>query len=186
MSKTETKQTAGVGYELTRKRIKNLNLRIRADGSVAVSVPYGTPQSEVDRFVASRAGWILRHQAAAQQKVQLPAKPLPPKEDCMALFLPICEAVYPLFERVLEGQMPQITLRSMKSRWGSCHPQKKKITLAQQLALMPKEAVEYVIVHEFCHFVHPNHSAAFWALVGSILPDYKARKALLKPVPTVE
>ena len=41
-------------------------------------------------------------------------------------------------------------------------------------------AQEYVVVHEFCHFAHPNHSPAFWAAVARVMPDYKARQALLK------
>ena len=36
---------------------------------------------------------------------------------------------------------------------------------------------EYVVVHEFCHFAHPNHSPAFWAAVARVMPDYKARQA---------
>ena len=41
-------------------------------------------------------------------------------------------------------------------------------------------AQEYVVVHEFCHFAHPNHSPTFWAAVARVMPDYKARQALLK------
>lgn len=44
----------------------------------------------------------------------------------------------------------------------------------------PLPAQEYVVVHEFCHFAHPNHSPAFWAAVARVMPDYKARQALLK------
>ena len=53
-------------------------------------------------------------------------------------------------------------------------------TLASRLALQPRAAVEYVIVHEYCHFVHPNHQKEFWALVEQFLPDWKARRALLR------
>ena len=58
--------------------------------------------------------------------------------------------------------------------------EKKRITLASRLALQPVAAVEYVIVHEYCHFVHPNHQKEFWALVEQFLPDWKARRALLR------
>ena len=38
----------------------------------------------------------------------------------------------------------------------------------------------YVVVHEYCHFLQPNHSPAFWAEVEKLLPDWKERRALLK------
>lgn len=90
------------------------------------------------------------------------------------------DRVFPRFAGVLGGQKPIIKVRDMRTRWGSCHPAKRQITLAARLALQPPEAVEYVVVHEYCHFVHPDHQAGFWALVASILPDWKARRALLR------
>ena len=88
--------------------------------------------------------------------------------------------VYPAFAGVLGGQPPQLQVRDMTSRWGVCNMEKKRITLASRLALQPRAAVEYVIVHEYCHFVHPNHQKEFWALVEQFLPDWKARRALLR------
>ena len=46
--------------------------------------------------------------------------------------------------------------------------------------MAPLPAQEYVVVHEFCHFAHPNHGPGFWAAVAAVLPDYKARERLLK------
>ena len=48
----------GVEYELTRRRVRNLNIRVRTDGSVAVSAPRRVPLSSVDAFVAAHAGWV--------------------------------------------------------------------------------------------------------------------------------
>ena len=44
----------------------------------------------------------------------------------------------------------------------------------------PEEAIEYVVVHELAHLVHRNHGKDFYALVASVMPDYKKRDALLK------
>ena len=55
-----------------------------------------------------------------------------------------------------------------------------KTTFARRLCVMPPAAQEYVVVHEFCHFAHPDHSPAFWAAVAQVLPDYKQRQRLLK------
>ena len=54
------------------------------------------------------------------------------------------------------------------------------LAFAQRLCVMPQAAQEYVVVHEFCHFAHPNHSPAFWAAVEKVLPDYRQREKLLK------
>ena len=61
----------------------------------------------------------------------------------------------------------------------SC-PGKKPITFALHLYNMPPAAQIYVVVHEYCHFLQANHSPAFWAEVAKLLPDWKARRELLK------
>lgn len=167
---------AGLEYQLYYKRVKRMNLRVRRDASVMVSVPYGTSQQEVERFMAQHLGWII---AAKQKQKQIqPADTLPSAEECMKLFQPISDAFYPQFSHVLP-QPPQLVVKPMVSRWGVCYPAKKRITLASQLALQPRQAVEYVILHEYCHFIHPHHQPPFWKLVEEKMPDYKARRALL-------
>lgn len=64
-------------------------------------------------------------------------------------------------------------------RWGSCHTVKNIITLNSRLIEVPKEAVEYVVLHEFAHFLQPNHSRAFYAVVERYMPDWRERRALL-------
>ncbi|MCI5147712.1 MAG: M48 family peptidase, partial [Candidatus Electrothrix sp. AR3] len=47
-------------------------------------------------------------------------------------------------------------------------------------AAAPHSVIDYVVVHELCHLVHPDHSKRFWRLLGTVLPDYPERKAWLK------
>lgn len=177
----QIRRVAGLEYELVRKNVKNLNLRVRRDGSVAVSVPRRVSAEQADAFVAGRLGWVIEaKQQVARRARQQEACPPPSPEECLALFEPISQAVYPAFAKVLGGQPPQLRVRDMTSRWGVCDVAKKRITLASRLAQQPAAAVEYVIVHEYCHFVHPNHQKEFWALVERFLPDWKARRALLR------
>ena len=70
-------------------------------------------------------------------------------------------------------------ITSALRRWGSCNA-KNHICINWRLIFAPLDLVDYVIVHELCHIVHKNHSSAFWARVGRILPDYKRRRAELK------
>lgn len=177
----QIRRVAGLEYELVRKNVKNLNLRVRRDGSVAVSVPRRVSADQADAFVAGRLGWVIeaKQQMARAARRQAECPP-PSPEECLALFKPVSDRVYPAFAEVLGGQPPQLRVRDMTSRWGVCDVAKKRITLASRLARQPAAAVEYVIVHEYCHFVHPNHQKEFWALVERFLPDWKARRALLR------
>lgn len=77
--------------------------------------------------------------------------------------------------------IPPFTLkvRKMKTRWGVCNYVKKTVTLNSELIKYERSIIDYVIIHEFSHFTHHDHSAAFWALVSTYYPDYKkARKEL--------
>ena len=100
--------------------------------------------------------------------------------EALAHFTRMSDEVYPAFAAVLGGKKPTIKVRDMTSRWGVCVPAKRQITFALQLYNMPAAAQIYVVVHEYCHFLVPNHSMAFWAQVERILPDWKARRMLLK------
>jgi predicted metal-dependent hydrolase len=93
--------------------------------------------------------------------------------------LKICEKVYPLFKNYC-GDFPTIKFRKMTSRWGSCHTVKKILTFNYALINAPIECVEYVIYHEFTHFIEPNHSKKFYIALSNFLPEYKERKKELK------
>ena len=171
------RQAGGVCYQLTRRRVKHLNLRVRADGTVAVSIPLCTGVREADSFVLAHKEWI---EAAVARQQRRAARPLPDRDAALARFTALSREVFPSFAGALEGQMPLIKVRSMTSRWGSCIPAKRQLTFALALYAMPPEAQLYVVVHEFCHFLVPNHSPAFWAEVEKRLPDWKARRRLLR------
>lgn len=72
-------------------------------------------------------------------------------------------------------RFPEIKLRDMKSRWGSCTPARNSITLNKKLIHYPLEFIEYVVLHEFVHFIQPNHSKAFYHIIENYMPDYKKR-----------
>jgi predicted metal-dependent hydrolase len=78
------------------------------------------------------------------------------------------------------GVVPQaVKIKKLRSRWGSCST-RGNLNFNWLLVLAPIEVVDYVVVHELCHFIHPDHSAGFWKLVESVLPDYRARRKWLK------
>jgi predicted metal-dependent hydrolase len=69
-------------------------------------------------------------------------------------------------------------LRTMSKRWGSCTPT-GRIFLNPLLISASKDCIDYVIIHELCHLLFPNHSSSFYRLLASILPDWSHRKQKL-------
>lgn len=165
-------------YELTFKKVKNLNLRLHADGTIHVSASKRVPLSEIDRFVSSKEQWILRAKYRLQNQIVIP-KDLHSNEECLKLFTKISDQIYPIFAKQI-GNKPEIRVRWMKSRWGVCYPAKHRITLNQQLYEKPILAVEYVVLHEYMHFLFPNHQKEFHNAMKAAMPDYKMRSRLLK------
>ena len=216
-------------YQLCRKKVKNINLRVRPDGSVMVSANRRVPLAFLDEFVREKSAFIRKAQQEYQrrqeektlqyatgEKVRLLGRQLElsvqegfasrvlQKEGVLYLYVPrgctrekkenmvlswyrkeagkylpeACRQIFPLFAPY-HIPYPEIRIRRMTSRWGSCQPKRGVVTLSTMLMERPKEAVEYVIVHEFAHFLHPDHSARFYELVEKLMPDWKNRKALL-------
>lgn len=91
----------------------------------------------------------------------------------------ICREIYRYFEKY-NVEFPQIRFRSMVSRWGSCQAKRKVLTFNLRLIEMPKICVEYVVLHEFVHFLQTNHSKRFYALMTMFMPDWKERAQLLE------
>ena len=80
----------------------------------------------------------------------------------------------------LLGLYPEkVGFTSAKTRFGSCSA-KNSINFSCFLVLYPDEAIDYVVVHELCHIKEKNHSPRFYALVSSVMPDYKRRVGMLR------
>lgn len=218
-----------ISYTLTRKKVKNINLRIKPDGRILVSANLRVPVKYIDEFVESKQDFIFAALEKYRER-QMQAIPDPVdyedgeqmrllgkvysirveqgdkegvlwQEDSLIirvknpsntrhkellvqrwmkafqiqLFDEIVEETYEKMKRY-DVPYPQIKVRIMKTRWGSCQPRKGIITLNSQLIKTPRESIEYVVLHEFAHFVHPDHSKQFWNLVADNMPDYKERR----------
>ncbi len=74
--------------------------------------------------------------------------------------------------RQYDFSFTKTSIRSQKSRWGSCSS-RGTISLNDQLMFMPPASVKYLMIHELCHTRHMNHSARFWQLVESCCADYR-------------
>lgn len=221
-------------YILTRKPVKNLNMRVKPDGEIHVSAHRLVPVKYIDTFVLShektlmktldkyekiRANTLQPLRYVSGEKIRFLGEELhlmvetAPVEGVdklgqflilrvkdttdfkrkekvinkwfakkqVEVFLEICKEIYPLF-RLLGVKYPLVKIRNMKSRWGSCQPQRGIITLNAKMIAAPREAIEYVVLHEFAHFIHPNHSKDFYGLVEKLMPDWKERKKMLEGI----
>ncbi len=73
----------------------------------------------------------------------------------------------------------KVHISSARTRWGSCSA-RGTLNFTWRLVMAPLEVIDYVIVHELAHLRVKNHSAAFWAEVAKMMPDYKIRRDWLK------
>ncbi|PKM94113.1 MAG: hypothetical protein CVU84_11675 [Firmicutes bacterium HGW-Firmicutes-1] len=221
-----------IPYEVQRKNVKNINIRIKPNGIVYVSAHKNVSQSYIESVLKNKADWIIQSILQFQEKDNLkpksngfitgdqlyylgqlyPIKVIECLQEEIVLHKNILqfhvkdemntmkkqnlyqtwlrEQATVIFQELLNQEwikvnpyitkLPILKIRKMKSRWGTCFTTKNTIQLNLELIKKPLEAIEYVILHELAHFVHPNHSKDFYAFVQNYMPDWKQRRALLK------
>lgn len=161
--------------KIIRSDRKTVGIQIQPDGQVVIKVPRGLPDSELERILAKREGWIRSHVAEIKRRAatQPPVKRLT-REDIQELagaarkVIPERVAFYAPKVGVTYGR---ITIRSQRTRWGSCSG-KGNLNFNCLLMLTPPEVLDSVVVHELCHRKEMNHSRQFYAEVLRVFPDY--------------
>ncbi|MCH5253069.1 MAG: M48 family metallopeptidase [Lachnospiraceae bacterium] len=220
----------GVAVYLTRKKIKNLYIRIKEpDARVMVSVPLRTSRKAIAAFLEGHWSWICEkrseilenqkppepekqylsgerhllwgipyeliterslkkpltelrenaiymrvtaHSTKVERKKQLDSWYRQRLEERLAELIPTCEEI--VGKHALEWRF-----RRMKTRWGTCNIQKKRICLNIQLAEKPPECLEYVVIHELTHLHEPGHNKRFWGLMDVFCTDWREKKRKL-------
>ncbi|TDO05389.1 M48 family metallopeptidase [Sunxiuqinia elliptica] len=100
------------------------------------------------------------------------------REKARVHFSDTLQKVLPLFAKY-KIETPDLHIRNMPTRWGSCTPQ-GKVILNPELIKAPKGSIEYVITHELCHLIHHNHTKAFYDLQDQMMPDWRKWKERLE------
>ena len=166
-------------YELIRSDRRTVAMQITPAGGVVLRCPRRMPREAAEGFLLEKQAWILAH----LKKIQaVPAQPPLTWEELEKLG---SQALQDLPERVrrfaprVGVSYGRITIRNQKTRWGSCSSQ-GNLNFNCLLMLTPPEIRDYVVVHELCHRRHMDHSAAFWAEVEKVLPDWQKRRQWLK------
>lgn len=168
------------GFELIRSARRTIAVEIR-NSRVIVRAPLRMSKAEIERFVASKAGWINKHLEAAKQRQYTPVQPFTAAEiqqlaDAALQDIPQRVRKYAVIIGVTVGR---ITIRNQKTRWGSCSS-KGNLNFNCLLMLCPEKVRDYVVVHELCHRKELNHSPRFWNEVARVMPDYVERRKWLK------
>ena len=165
----------GIEIEIRKKKIKNLHLYVRQDGSTILSVPYRVRESDAISFARNHIAWIEK------QKNKMEERPV--KEHYLALKQELEEKIaqlLPKWERITTLKCESWHTRYMTSRWGSCIPAKKRLCFNLQLADKPQECLEYVILHELLHLKHSGHGEAFKKDLSRYMPEWKTYYKTLK------
>ena len=90
------------------------------------------------------------------------------------------------WEPLMKVTVDKVYVRRMKTRWGSCTPQRRSIRLNTEFAKKPQECLEYIVVHEMVHLLEPTHNKRFVALMDRFLPNWKHIRSQLNQLPVRE
>ena len=97
-------------------------------------------------------------------------------QEVVRIFTSEVNRIKPYFENIPDFKLK---FRKMKTRWGVCNRGNNTVTLNTELLKKDIDLLDYVIIHELCHFYEANHSPKFWNYVSKFYPKYKeARKRL--------
>lgn len=234
---------------VTKKRVKNFNLRVTSGGEVHASAPLGASRERIEAFVQRNSVWIIDRLAQREQRQTTTDEPLGPHSIISLWGKPITvqdaldhsfespaprpkQATFTSFmgadepnERPqalrhtnLDGLTPEelqtridhlytaevtaalrdmvhayeiamgvtvtrVSVRSMKTRWGSCTPKTATIRIARELAAYPVECLDMVVAHELVHLLEPSHNQRFHALLDTYCPNNRVLSQRLKKPP---
>lgn len=205
---------AGFETELTRKKIRNIYLRVRPDGSVAISAPWRVPEEFIEKFVESRRDWIsvrlaeLKRQNVREYRsgeehyifgekitlevIQARKNSVRCENGSLTLYVKEnadrekllnewyrrvlrerIEETLPVWENITGLKSDSYYIRNMKTRWGTCNVVTRRICFNLQLAKLPSECLEYVVLHELAHIEVSNHGPKFCAILDKYMPCWR-------------
>ena len=167
-------------YTVRRSRRRTMALEVTREGTALVRAPLRASDTDIARFVDTHRDWLATHMARRQ--AYLAAHPAPAPQQLEA-WRQQAKAVLPgrvaYWAQRMGVQPAAVTITAARTRFGSCSG-KNRLSFSLYLMAYPETAIEYVVVHELAHIRHHDHSPAFYREVETYLPDWKARRALLR------
>ena len=160
-----------------------------------------TPREFLDReshYVWGRRYLLENHEVPAAPRVELnhnrlhlqirPGTPSAKKESVMdewhrALVKQAAPPLISKWEKLMGVRVDKFFVQRMKTKWGSCTPDKRAIRLNSELAKKPFQCLEYIIVHEMTHLLEPTHNRRFLTLMDQFLPRWQSCRETLNRLP---
>ena len=185
MSYVLTVNEMTIPYEIIRSKRKSYGISVAPGGKVTVRMPLRGSERFAVSMVEEKRDWIVKNylkmQAVSPKPSQKEKTPYErrleaPYRQAAKEYIPKRVAYY---AELLDVTYATISIRDQKTRWGSCSS-KGNLSFSWRLILAPPKVLDYVVVHELCHRKEMNHSPRFWALMESIIPDYKIHRKWLK------
>ena len=173
-----------IRVQVIRSGRKSLGLEVRPDGTVLARIPARLSDRELKAFIEKQQDWILKKvdqvkkRADARTKIKVPSMDALSDAEIQKIKDKIADRVK-YYCAVMQVTVGRITIRNQKTRWGSCSSV-GNLNYNWKLVLMPPGVLDYVVVHELAHRREMNHSAAFWKVVATWMPDYKKYRKWLR------
>lgn len=169
-------------FEVIRSDRKTMVAEIRGN-KLIIRAPLRASNEDINRFLLKEKKWFETHLAEAQARERA-------KEGYHRLTASEIKALTERAKKVIPERVAfwapkigvkygRITIRSQRSRWGSCSS-KSNLNFNCLLMLTPPEVIDSVVVHELCHLKEMNHSDRFYAEVLRVFPDYWEKDKWLK------
>ncbi len=214
-----------LGYNVQRKKVKNINLRINQNMEVYISAPLRLHSSYIENFIRSKEEWIkkvlekleevksknISYQYRTGETHKLLGKEyrltvlegadrVTLKDDGILLvtgsrsieekkkimdkwYFENAKKIFPKvvdkWLGILDEEISHLSIKPMKTRWGSCNYVKRYINLNTELIKRSIFEIEYVVLHELAHLKYPNHGKGFYRYMENYMPNYRMAEKLL-------
>lgn len=183
MNKQITLHNRVVDYSVRRSnRAKRMRLAVYCDGNFVVTVPQTFPTTAIDKYVIAKSQWVLSkldffEEFNKKQKLHLNEDGFEEyKEKALEL---VSERLEILNKTHYKFKYNKVTIKSHKTRWGSCS-KKGNLNFNYKILFLSPKIRDYIMIHELCHLKELNHSNKFWKLVSIALSDHQKIRDELK------
>ncbi|WQR90103.1 M48 family metallopeptidase [Helicobacter pylori] len=179
------------------KKIKTLSLNITPSLEVILKMPNSCSQDRASAFLKEQESWLKKTLSAMQEKHSLLHANLEKYKNKILVFDEMknandytltdlkkilktyLEQKLPLIAQKMQTSYTHFSIRNNAKVLGSCSYH-NRLSFALLLVCAPKEAIDYVIIHELAHTIHKNHSKNFWRCVQIFCPNYQTLRNHLK------
>ncbi|OOQ10265.1 M48 family metallopeptidase [Helicobacter pylori] len=179
------------------EKIKTLSLNITPSLEVILKMPNSCSQDRASAFLKEQESWLKKTLSAMQEKHSLLHANLEKYKNKILVFDEVknandytltdlkkilktyLEQKLPLIAQKMQTSYTHFSIRNNAKVLGSCSYH-NRLSFALLLVCAPKEAIDYVIIHELAHTIHKNHSKNFWRCVQIFCPNYRTLRERLK------